>query len=87
MIAKNRLQQAHYRPQTVRTMAATVLAEQPMAIAMAAFGMGLGAGVGIGLLLSEVEYFQHGELHSMREQFVESISRLLPDAIAQHLSQ
>ena len=87
MIAKNRLQQAHYRPPGLSTMAATAMAEQPMSIAMAAFGMGLGAGVGIGLLLAEMECFQPSESRSMMEQIADSVSRLVPDAIAQHLSR
>ena len=83
MIAKNRLSQAHYRPPGGRTLTAAAVAEQPVAMALAAFGMGLGVGVGVGLLLSEVEFFQQAERHSMMEQIVASVSRLLPDAIAQ----
>ena len=66
-------------------MANTAVQEQPAALALAAFGMGVGVGVGVVWLFSNSECAQKAERNSLVQQVMDSVTRMLPDAISRHM--
>ena len=87
MLANHRFQQMPQSAADVVEMTRAAVKEQPVAVVLAAFGAGLGVGVGVGLLLSETECLQSRQQPAMMDHVVETVSRLLPDAIARHFSR
>lgn len=71
--------------QNAGKMANTAIQEQPAALALTAFGLGLGVGVGVVWLLSNSECAHKAERNSLVQQVMDSVSRMLPEAISRHM--